>query len=311
MPLTNVPPVPEKRDSAARQYLWLALACLAGALYGSFVPFHFRWRPFGEAWDEYVRIVTGPLTWQSGADSLANVLLFMPLTFLWMAALTVDRSPRMAALTAVWILPSASLLSACIEFTQLYFPPRVTALDDIVADTQGGAIGILLWLSLGQRVTARGRRLWAVLEKEGWAGRVLPHYLFVLAVLHLMPIDLTISPAMIQAKYETGRIVLTPFASMSKNFMDSLPGFAWDVFCYAPLGYVLASLHGPGWRCWRRLPLIVAIAFVTALTMETLQVFVWSRQSDVSDALVGMAAIVAVWMTTVSMSHWRTHGIHG
>ena len=107
-----------------RHYFWIAIACLAGVIYGSFVPFHFQWRPINEAVSEFLRIVSEPLTWESGSDYLANVLLFIPLTFLWMATLSVERSRVEAAVTGLMILPAASLLSASIEFTQLYFPPR-------------------------------------------------------------------------------------------------------------------------------------------------------------------------------------------
>ena len=38
----------------------LALACLAFALYGSFVPFHYQWRPFDDAVATYRSIVFAP-----------------------------------------------------------------------------------------------------------------------------------------------------------------------------------------------------------------------------------------------------------
>lgn len=284
----------------ARHYLWIATACLAGVLYGSLVPFHFQWRPFDGAVSEYLRIVAEPLTWESGSDCLANVLLFIPLTFLWMASLTVERSKRDAALTALLVFPAASLLSASIEFTQLYFPPRVTALDDILAESLGGAIGIVTWLVAGPTLTAWARRIWSALGKEGWAGSVIPAYVFFLVLIHVMPINLTISPAMIYRKYQEGRIVLAPFASLREGGFEATQEMLWDLIYYAPLGWLMAHLESPGWRSWSRLPVVVALAALAAFGMETLQVFVWSRQSDVTDALVGMLAAVAGWALTVA-----------
>jgi VanZ family protein len=293
-------PAPEATGLTARHYFWIALACLAGVLYGSFVPFHFQWRPVNNAVTEYLRIVSEPLTWESGSDCLANILLFIPLTFLWMGALCVERSRKEALLTALLVLPAASILSASIEFTQLYFPPRVTALDDILAESFGGTIGIVTWLTLGPTLTGWARRIWAALDKEGWAGNVLPAYAFFLVVIHVMPINLTISPAMIARKYHEGRILLVPFASLKVGDFETTQKLLWDLIYYAPLGWLLALLESPGWRRWSRLPMVVVIAIIAAAGMEGLQVFVWSRESDVTDALVGMLAAVGGWVVTVA-----------
>lgn len=294
---------PEPTVLTAWHYFWIATACLAGVLYGSLVPFHFQWRPINEAFGEYMRIVAEPLTWESGSDCLANVLLFIPLTYLWMATLCVERTRLETFLTALMVLPAASLLSASIEFTQLYFPPRVTALDDILAESVGGLIGVSAWLAVGPTLTAWCRRLWAALGKEGWAGNVLPLYLFFLVLIHVMPINLTISPAMISRKYHEGRILLVPFASLSGSGFDVAQKFLWDLIYYAPLGWLLAHLQSPGWRSWRRLPAVIGLAMLAAFAMECLQVFVWSRESDVTDALVGALAGVAGWAVTVA--HFR------
>ena len=293
-------PASEPTVLTARHYFWIATACLAGVLYGSFVPFHVQWRPVPAAVGEFLRIVAEPLTWESGSDYLANVLLFIPLTFLWMAALCVERTRLETVLTALLVLPAASLLSASIEFTQLYFPPRVTALDDILAESIGGLIGVTAWLAVGPTLTAWCRRLWASLGKEGWAGNVLPLYLFFLVLIHVMPINLTISPAMISRKYHEGRILLVPFASLSGSGFDVAQKFLWDLIYYAPLGWLLAHLQSPGWRSWRRLPAVIGLSTLAGVSLETLQVFVWSRESDVTDALVGALAGVAGWAVTVA-----------
>jgi VanZ family protein len=299
----------ERLVLTARHYRWIATACLAGALYGSFVPFHFEWRAPSEAVSEFMRIIAEPMTWQSGSDCLANILLFIPVTFLWMAALTVEKSRWKAALTALLVLPAACLLSASIEFTQLYFPPRVTALDDIIAETFGGAIGIVCWLTVGPTLTGWARRIWSALGREGWAGNVLPAYAFFLVVVHVMPINLTISPAMIARKYHEGRIILTPFASLTVSSFETIEKLIWDLVYYAPLGWLLANLMSPAWRSWKRLPVVVGIAALAAVGMESIQVFVWPRESDVTDALVGMLAAVGGWIVTVTYIRLMERGM--
>ena len=101
-------------------------------------------------------------------------------------------------------------------------------------------------------------------------------------------------------KYHEGRIILTPFASLTVSSFETIEKLIWDLVYYAPLGWLLANLESPGWRRWSRLPAAIAIATVAAVGMECLQVFVWSRESDVTDALVGMLAAVVGWVVTVA-----------
>jgi VanZ family protein len=109
---------------------------------------------------------------------------------------------------------------------------------------------------------------------------------------------------MIWRKYNEGRIVLTPFASLRDGGFEATQEMIWDVIYYAPLGWLLAHLESAGWRRWSRLPAVVGIAALAAFGMELLQVFVWSRQSDVTDALVGMLAAVAGWVLTTAYCRW-------
>lgn len=112
----------------ARQYRWLALVFLGLAVYGSLVPLRYRPMPFGRAVTAFWTIALSPLTIGSRADWATNVLLFIPLSFLFMAALCVDR-PRVAGLrAALVVVPLCALVSAAIEFTQVFFPPRTPSL---------------------------------------------------------------------------------------------------------------------------------------------------------------------------------------
>lgn len=293
-------PGPEVDALNSRQFTWLALVFGLGAIYGSLVPFHYRWLPLDEASARYIEVLLGPLRLSSGSDWMANVFLFIPLAFLCMAAFCVDRPWRESLAIALVIQPALMVLSASIEFAQLYFPPRVTSLDDVVAESFGAGIGILFWLSFGQEMVAWVRAVLSSLGREGWSGRVLPLYLFFLTLIHVMPIDLTISPAMIWRKYREGRIVLDPFATLMSGDPEATQKFLWDIVYYAPLGWLLAHLRAPRWRSWRFLPGVAGIAAVTAFGMETLQVFVWSRQSDLDDALVGTFCVIAGWAMTLA-----------
>src|ERR1700730_14144652 len=99
-----------------RWYAWLALAYLVLAIYGSFVPFHFRWLPWEVAMERWRQVLLiGPQI-QSRTDVAANVLLFIPLAFLWMGALCVNRSRRFCFSMGFILVPFGFFLSPSVEF---------------------------------------------------------------------------------------------------------------------------------------------------------------------------------------------------
>jgi len=157
-----------------RHYTWLVLGFSALVVYGSLVPFHFEAVPWGDAVARFRVACSQPVRVESRSDWAANSLSFIPLSFLWMAALAVDRRWYAGSLAALVVLPGCTLLSAAVEFTQLYFPPRVTSVNDIVAESLGGFLGIILWLIGGQGITRWLRHCWKPLDNNGSVARLLP-----------------------------------------------------------------------------------------------------------------------------------------
>ena len=85
------------------------------------------------------------------ADMILNVILFMPLGVLVGAWL------RQRDGQGMWhaiILLAA--ISASFEMLQLFIPDRVTSVDDVISNTLGGALGVLLvrWLSASAAAAA-------------------------------------------------------------------------------------------------------------------------------------------------------------
>ena len=77
--------------------LRLALAALlftALAIYGSLVPLQYRPLEFAEALRRFRDIPMLQLSIESRADWVANVLLFVPIGFLWLGVGSVDRRSR-------------------------------------------------------------------------------------------------------------------------------------------------------------------------------------------------------------------------
>src|SRR3990172_4664582 len=276
-------------------YAVMALGYMALAIYGSLVPFDFRPLALEDAVARFREIRYLPLGLASRSDLVANILLFIPLGYLLMAAWCADRRWVFCLGAAPVVIAFAAGLSVAIEFTQLFFLPRTVSLNDMAAESIGGVLGVLAWLAHGQRVTHWARRVWMVTEMQGLAARLLPAYFVILMIVHVLPMDLTLSPVEVYHKYRGGKIVLVPFSHRPENGMDIATKTLWNMAYFAPLGFLTALLPHKGpmsGGSWRR---GVVLGFSAAGFVEFLQLFVYTRFFDVSDIVTGTAAVLAGW----------------
>jgi VanZ family protein len=274
----------------ARHYGWLALGFLAFVVYGSLVPLDFRPLAIGEAIDRYRMAWQVPIRVESRSDWLSNILLFIPLGFLLSGWLAVDRSRRAVIAVAIAIPVASAILSAVIEFAQVYFPSRTVSPRDVAAETIGGTIGGALWLAAGPWLTWRARDRAA---DEGLSGSLLPAYLLALGLSHAMPLDLTISPGDIYHKYKIGMIQIIPYASVLRGEADGVRRTADQAVSFLIVGLMLGQAKG--WRVrgpWA----VFAVGLATAGCCEVLQLFVASRRFDVSDIVTGSLTVFAGWL---------------
>src|SRR5574343_288035 len=100
---------------------------LAFVIYGSLVPLHFVWRPLGDAVDVFRHIPFLELGIQSRADWVANLLLFIPLTFIAAQRFIVGKSVWLGLLSRFSLATMAAMLAVGIEFVQIYFPQRTVS----------------------------------------------------------------------------------------------------------------------------------------------------------------------------------------
>jgi VanZ family protein len=279
---------------ASTYALWAA-GFLAFAVYGSWVPFHYRYLPLAQALDLFAVVCSQPVRVESISDWAANVLLFVPIGFTLLAAAAVDRRWRVGLLTAVPVMAFCAAASTAIEFSQLYFPGRVSSLDDIVAQTIGTAIGVLGWLSAGQRLTVHGRHLWTSLAAHGISARLIPAYLVFLGLVHLMPFDLTLSPYQLVHKYRAGRVHLEPFDVGNVTASDLVIKQVWNVCYFLPLGIMLARLRGMAWRDPRSWGRVAAVGLAAAACVQFAKLFVASRNCEALDVVVDTLAVLLGW----------------
>ncbi len=260
----------------------LLITCLlytSFVIYGSLVPLDFVYLPWNEALIKFQNIRYLNLGVGSRADWVANILLFIPLTFLW-AAFFHQRSDSFHYFIALVILFLAATLSISIEFTQLFFPQRTVSRNDIIAEITGAIAGIATWRLYGQHFNLWLKR-WTT--NRGSAGRyeqLLYIYIAILFGYNLLPLDLTNSPVEIYHKWVGGKIHIIPFFSSFENGVSNfLYGIFVDIIIWAPVPFL--------WILSAKKTLAQAFkwSWLSALLLEFLQLFVYSRVSDSADLI--------------------------
>ncbi len=259
--------------------LILALAYTAFAIYGSLVPLDFRPLPWDQAWTQFQQVPYLNLGIGSRADWVANILLFIPLAFLWLGALWHSNSAiKLLSTTAVLI--GAALLTTGIEFTQQFFPPRTVSLNDIIAETLGALIGIGLWWWRGPHIARWLEDFYR--QHDGTAERLLWIYLVLLVGYNLLPLDLTISPEELHDKWREGKLILIPFTALPEGLITASYHLATDIVIWIPISLLLclsgkrSSLHAWAWTVG------------AAIALEAAQLMVYSRVTDTTDIISGV-----------------------
>jgi len=277
----------------AKHYRWLALIYATVTLFASLVPLTFQHVPFKEAIRHFAAVCAEPINFASVSDWVTNVVLFVPLGYLVTAAFAVDR-PVVRYLVAGAVVAGCALFSAAIEFTQIYFPPRVCSFNDVVAETIGALFGVLLWLNVGQKLTA-----WARRDNLGLAGgvfpvEILPCCILMLMLAQLLPLDLSIEPKGLYRKFRDGRFRIAyfvPWPGAANIALRELP----NLFLFAPLGMLIAGLDAGRWGKWAHWRRVLGLGLLIVGTIKFLQLFVLSRNSFLWDILSGGLAILLGW----------------
>lgn len=272
-------------------WFFAGIGYLGFVLYGSLVPLKPRHIPLDQALAQFWSMPYLELGIDSRADWVANILLFIPLTFLCCGAVWPWRRIGLRILTAPLVLVAAAALSAAIEFAQIYFPPRTVSLNDIVAETAGAGIGIAIWLAFGRRALQWMLTLPLVRGEANLAQRLMVLYFAALFTYGLLPLDLTISPVEIYKKWHEGKVVLMPFTTIYTDHAQQAYDLVTDIAIWIPAA-VLSVLAGRRTRgaAW-------AGTVGAAVLLEVLQLAVYSRVSDSTDivtAALGAAIGVAL-----------------
>jgi VanZ family protein len=274
-----------------RAYGFLATSVIAFAMYASLLPFRFEPRPIASAWTDF-RVLFLAFEYQpfSRTNFLANVLLFVPIGFFMMGALVFDRRLGMVSVAAAVIVVAISLVtSLAVEFLQLFTPGRVPSLADIVAQTIGCGIGIVVWFVCGRPLTAWLRAA-ADRTRHDRVSRMLAAYAVAWTFVNLAPFDITLDVAVLAERVRTGLIVIDPFRDsdvpMARIFWDAAAALVSAI----PLG-LLGLVAGSG-RVIRRRPLSAFVSGAAlVLIVEVAQIVIQSHSSESTDVLLGWLGV--------------------
>ncbi len=262
---------------------------IAFAVCGSLVPLRFAPMSLSAAASRFSDILAQGLYVRSRADWVANVLLFLPIGFFTAGTLCVDRRRRWALLATVPAAVFCAALSVATEFTQLWFPQRSVSPNDIVAETVGAVLGCLLWGFAGQTLTDWLRTFTRDAGPKRHVDWLLQAYLLGLVVYCVLPLDFTISLGRLYDKFRDGRFVVVPFSHGH--------GEAWlyqtvkHLAVFAPVGAWSATVFIGRGRQVRTIGHSVLIGALIVIAIESAQMFVFSRYSDVTDLLTGTAGV--------------------
>ena len=271
-----------------RTYITLSLCYLAFVIYGSLIPFQFRPLPIAEAIDSFRHLPYLHLGIQSRADFVANILLFIPLSFFLMGSWLIQNKPsyKKKITVALFVLMFCSLLSFLIEFLQQFFPPRTVSQNDILAETAGAIIGIIIWLWYGPNLTIWAQGVISEHRPRSLAEKSLIGYIVALTFFSVFPLDLTISPVEIYHKWKEGRFILIPFDGDYGSFNKFIYDILTDIILFIPVGFLSVKTAK---NLFKKSLIIRGLLFgvTTAAAIEFLQIFVWSRYSNVTDIITG------------------------
>ena len=180
----------------------LAVAIWFGYLffivYGSLVPLDFRSIPLDQAWAIFQHIPMYKLGVESRADWIANGVLYVPAGFLtahiMLQKFSESSRPLLYLLSALLCIS----LAFDVEFTQIFFPPRSVSLNDLLAESVGSLIGLLLaakysdWFKILLQTAFR--------EPRRLALRLVEAYLVTYVAFSLFPYDILLSGAELEQK---------------------------------------------------------------------------------------------------------------
>ena len=275
-----------------RTFLLATVLYMIFVIYGSLVPLEFKDLPMDTAISQFKGIRYLQLGPDSRADWVANIVLYIPLAFFASATFGGVRYPLIRALLAVVVLIFCIALAIAVEFTQLFYPPRTVSLNDLIAESLGTVIGVLVWQFFG----AYFSRLYHHLLRGSLlsAQAAIVFYLLIYIALSLFPYDFVTSIAELKTKIANGNdAVVMSFWLCSEAPVRCGIKLISEVVVLMPLGLLFCYVP----NLQHRKTMAMLVGLFLGLVIEGVQVFLLSGAGQgisVVMRMVGMGAGVSL-----------------
>ncbi len=257
--------------------LWLnpgvATAAFGLALvYLNLIPLRFSWMSVDLWLSRAANMPWLEISLSGRADWMANLFMFVPFGLLLAYTLGRNqRSPggRVAAAVIGSLIVTA--LAFLIESLQLFVPQRTASLNDFLAGTLGGGLGIAIWLGAGDQIRTLVLESLRPARKTLLAGLTL--YTLAYVLLSLFPYDFVVGFNEFARNIQSGNYALWVAAACSPA-NRCLGQLMIEVLAVLPIGMALAL-----WRGWRPSPATaihaagVGMAFAVAIELAQFLTF--------------------------------------
>jgi VanZ family protein len=276
------------RTLGSQAHAIMTIAVAAVIVYASLFPFNFESRSLSEAATRFERgLATQPI---DVGDFAGNVLLFLPLGYVLLGTLRVDR-PGGSVLATASILGLAAGLSVTVEFLQAFFPPRTPCLNDVFAQVLGACVGAGVWQCAGHGLTARARHVWFSRDLRDHAPLLLIAYTATLVVLTLLPFRLDYRPELLGFK------VNGAFYRMMDLDVAPIGGavYLWKLLLLLPAGVLAAFVR-------RDVRHAAKLGFMVIGAVASAELMVRGSRYDFFDLAVAIAAFSVGWLQGRSMA---------
>lgn len=283
-------------ESRARLRTLLAIGYALFIAYASLSPFT-GWRAQGI---DFIEVLEAPLALTYTAfDAVINLLSYLPFGLLLVLAL---RARFGASLSTALGLCIALLLSACMEYAQMYLPARISSNMDMLSNGVGALIGALLAV----RLTALPG-LFARLTN--WRGGVFHHGKemdFGLALLMLWMFGQMNPSLPMLGNVFISEVARQPFAARPPSSFDT-----WESIAVTLNLLMLGTLMLTLLRIPRNvitallivLSLVALAKFITAaLLLKSWALLLWINSEAILGILLGMLLLLALlWLSRATV----------
>ncbi|MBI3222501.1 MAG: VanZ family protein [Nitrosomonadales bacterium] len=279
-------------ESRARLRTWMASGYALFIAYASLSPFT-GWREQGI---DFLDVLSTPLLLTYTAfDAALNVLSYLPFGLLLVLALRAHLGAALSTLLGVCI---ALLLSAGMEYAQMYLPARTSSNMDMLSNGLGALIGALL----AERITAFPRLFTGLLR---WRASLFHHGKemdFGLALLMLWIFGQMNPSLPMLGNVFISEVARQPFAALPPSPFDAWESLAVSLNLLMLGTLMLTLLRAPRHVVTALLVVLSVVAlakFVTAaVLLKSWALLLWINSEAILGIMLGMLLLLALlWLS--------------